>query len=112
MRWLKAAFHDTDIIADSPNTPNILGCVAVRSASGMLLPVEFRRPSVCQSICLSVCPLVTNVYSGKTLNRDAVLVGGSVGPMNDVLNGIEIPHVKGQILGGNIAAQCGPNVGL
>jgi len=66
------------------------------SVSGLLLPVEFRRGSVCPS----VRPLVTSVYCGKAAEAIEMPfeVIGRMDPRNGVLHGVQISHGKGKIL--------------
>ena len=62
------------------------------SPSVVFLAVEFRVRSVRRSVCPSV--------RKKRLNRSGYLLGisfGAVGPRNDVFDGVQIPHGKGQL---------------
>jgi len=67
-------------------------CREIYAYSGLILPDEFRRRSV--------CPLVTSVYCEKMANSIEMPSGMVTGPRNDVLDVGPDPHGKRQFFGG------------
>jgi len=57
-------------------------------------------------ICQSVCQSVMIVSPAKTAEPIEMLFGSwtLMGPRNHVLNGIQIPHEKGQVWGEGVAS--------
>jgi len=64
---------------------------------------------VCLSVCRSVCLSVTLVSPAKTAEPIEMPFGLRtwVGPRDHVLDGVQIPHGKGQIFWGEWASHCG-----